>query len=91
LYEENEKVNFSVQDFGKGIDERYRERLFERHFQIPANSCKTGSGLGIAISKEIIDAQHGEVRVESVVREGSIFSFSLPVNLKLPYRNINLL
>jgi NtrC-family two-component system sensor histidine kinase KinB len=80
LYQENERVNFSVQDFGKGIEERYRECLFERHFQIPADGCKTGSGLGLAISKEIIDAQHGEVWVESVRGEGSTFSFSLPVH-----------
>ena len=84
LYEAHNRVNFAVQDFGKGIEERYRERLFERHFQVPASGCKTGSGLGLAISKEIIDAQHGEVWVESVPGKGSIFSFSLPVNLKLP-------
>lgn len=80
LYQDNDRVNFSVQDFGKGIEERYRDRLFERHFQISADGYKIGSGLGLAISKEIIDAQHGEVRVESVQGEGSIFSFSLPVH-----------
>jgi NtrC-family two-component system sensor histidine kinase KinB len=84
LYEEKGRVNFSVQDFGKGIEERYLEHLFERYFQIPTEGCKNGSGLGLAISKEIIDAQHGEVRVESVPGEGSIFSFLLPVNLNLP-------
>ena len=84
LYEENNRVSFSVQDFGEGIEKRYRDHLFERNFQIPANGCKTGSGLGLAISKEIVEAQHGEIRVESVLGEGSIFSFTLPVNLKLP-------
>ena len=80
LYEENNTVNFSVQDFGKGIEERYLERLFERHYQVPAEGCQTGSGLGLAISKEIIVAQQGHVSVKSVPGEGSIFSFSLPVN-----------
>lgn len=79
LYEKNNRINFSVQDFGEGIEKRYRDRLFERHFQIPDKGCKTGSGLGLAISKEIIEGQHGEIRVESVLGEGSTFSFALPI------------
>jgi len=85
LAEKNERVIFSVQDFGKGIDEQYQKRLFERYFRVPTDNDnraadgdnKGRSGLGLAISKEIIESQDGEIWVESVLGKGSIFSFSL--------------
>ncbi|RYE31017.1 MAG: HAMP domain-containing protein [Sphingobacteriaceae bacterium] len=76
----NSMVEFSVQDFGKGIEPQYQERLFERYFQVPAdNQNKSGSGLGLAISKEFISAQNGVIGVESEVGKGSRFYFKLPV------------
>lgn len=75
-----DKVNFSVQDFGKGIDPQYQERLFDRYFQVPTDGQnKSGSGLGLAISKEFIKAQGGDIGVESEVGVGSRFYFDLPV------------
>jgi NtrC-family two-component system sensor histidine kinase KinB len=73
-------VEFSVKDFGKGIDAQYQERLFDRYFQVPTDGQnKSGSGLGLAISKEFIVAQGGDIKVESEVGVGSRFSFTLPV------------
>ncbi|MBC8111477.1 MAG: HAMP domain-containing protein [Verrucomicrobia bacterium] len=75
-------IIFSVQDFGKGIDEKYQRRIFERYFQVPAHGeFKTGTGLGLAISKEFIEGQQGKIGVESQVSEGSRFYFTLPVVL----------
>lgn len=72
-------VEFSVKDFGKGIDAQYQERLFDRYFQVPTDGQnKSGSGLGLAISKEFIIAQGGDISVESEVGVGSRFSFTLP-------------
>ena len=77
---ENGNVSFSVQDFGKGIDPQYQERLFDRYFQVPTDGQnKSGSGLGLAISKEFIKAQGGDIGVESEVGVGSRFYFDLPV------------
>jgi signal transduction histidine kinase len=73
---ENNKVLFSVRDFGKGIDAKYMDKLFTRYFQIPGTS-KTGTGLGLSISKEFIEGQGGEILVESAIGEGSIFTFIL--------------
>jgi NtrC-family two-component system sensor histidine kinase KinB len=76
----NNKVEFSVKDFGKGIDEAYQKRLFDRYFQVPTDGQnKSGSGLGLAISKDFINAQGGTIGVESEIGEGSRFYFSLPV------------
>jgi NtrC-family two-component system sensor histidine kinase KinB len=71
-----EKVQFSVADEGKGIDSRYRTKVFERYFQVPGSS-KTGTGLGLAISKEFIEAQGGTIGVETEIGMGSTFFFEL--------------
>jgi NtrC-family two-component system sensor histidine kinase KinB len=77
----NDMVEFSVKDFGKGIDEGYQKRLFDRYFQVPTDGQnKSGSGLGLAISKDFIEAQQGKIWVESAIGEGSRFAFILPVN-----------
>lgn len=79
--EQEKKVVFSVQDFGRGIDEQYQKRLFDRYFQVPTDGQnKSGSGLGLAISKDFIEAQQGHIWVESVIGEGSTFYFSLPAH-----------
>lgn len=73
-------VEFSVKDFGKGIDEQYQKRLFDRYFQVPTDGQnKSGSGLGLAISKDFIEAQQGTIWVESAIGEGSRFAFALPM------------
>lgn len=79
LSEKSKQIIFSVKDFGKGIDEQYQKRLFERYFQVPTDGQnKAGSGLGLAISKNFIEAQDGNIWVESAIGEGSTFYFSLP-------------
>lgn len=67
-----DKVKFSVQDFGEGIDQKYQTKVFERYFQIPEDH-QNGTGLGLAISKNFIEKQGGEIGVESVKSEGSTF------------------
>lgn len=79
-FAKNGDLEFSVTDKGKGIEEQYQERLFDRYFQIPADGQnKTGSGLGLAISKEFIIAQGGNIGVKSKPGEGAKFYFMLPV------------
>lgn len=80
VFEKNKFITFSVKDFGKGIDEQYQKRLFDRYYQVPTDGQnKSGSGLGLAISKDFIEAEQGEIWVESAIGEGSRFSFKLPI------------
>jgi len=73
-------IEFSVRDFGKGIDPQYQKRLFDRYFQVPTDgNNKSGSGLGLAISKDFIEAEGGRIWVESEIGEGSRFCFLLPI------------
>jgi len=76
---QNSKVAFAVKDQGKGIDERYTERIFDRYFKVPGTHERSGTGLGLAISKEFIEAQGGTIDVTSVLGEGSVFTFALTV------------
>jgi PAS domain S-box-containing protein len=78
LKEENNQMVFQVIDTGKGIEPRYKDKVFDKYFQIPG-SPKSGTGLGLAISKEFIEAQNGTVGVESNLGLGSTFWFTLKV------------
>jgi len=73
-------LTFSVRDYGKGIAFEYKKNLFKRYFQVPTDGQhKSGSGLGLSISKDFIEAQEGKIGVESELGVGSVFSFSLPI------------
>ena len=71
-------ISFSVKDFGKGIEEKYQNKVFEKFFQVPG-SQSGGSGMGLAISKEIIEKEGGKISLQSEFAKGSIFSFELSV------------
>ena len=73
-----DEIEFSVQDHGQGIDDRYLSRIFERYFKVPGATIEqTGTGLGLAIAKDFIEAQAGKIGVESEIGEGSRFYFTL--------------
>lgn len=76
----NNLVEFTVKDFGKGIEEKYLPKIFDRYFKVPGSS-KTGTGLGLAISKEFIEGQAGTIGVQSEIGTGSSFSFLLNIAL----------
>ncbi|GGH73992.1 PAS domain S-box-containing protein [Filimonas zeae] len=73
---DGQQVVFSVKDQGKGIDARYKDRIFDRYFQVPGSS-RAGTGLGLAICKEFIEAQGGSIGVDSEIGSGSNFYFLL--------------
>jgi PAS domain S-box-containing protein len=70
------RVALTVSDHGRGIDEKYLPRIFDRYFKVPGTHERNGTGLGLAISKEFIEAQGGMIWVHSQVGEGSVFGFS---------------
>jgi PAS domain S-box-containing protein len=73
------QVEFSVSDTGIGIEPQNLERIFDKFFQVHGKSTDhhSGVGLGLAISKEIIEAHGGRLWAESEVGKGSKFVFSL--------------
>jgi signal transduction histidine kinase len=73
---QKDKVKLSIRDYGRGIEPQYIKQVFDRYFTVPGTK-KGGSGLGLTISKEFIEAQGGEILVESELGKGSMFSILL--------------
>ena len=71
----------AVRDEGEGIPEEELERIFDRFYRVNSapNEKYEGSGLGLPISKAIVEAHGGKIGVRSVYGQGSVFYFILPV------------
>jgi signal transduction histidine kinase len=76
--ERADRVFFSVRDTGAGIPEDYLPNIFGRFVQV-GGRAGGGTGLGLALVKRLVEAQGGQVGVESRMGEGSTFTFTLPV------------
>ncbi|MCM0373357.1 HAMP domain-containing protein [Bacteroides fragilis] len=73
---EEEYIELYVQDFGKGIDPRYHQSIFDRYFRVPGTKVQ-GSGLGLSISKDFVEARGGTLTVQSELGKGSCFVMRL--------------
>jgi PAS domain S-box-containing protein len=71
---------FQVIDHGIGIQAESMSHLFERFYRSEGEKVRGGTGLGLYISKQIIEAHGGRIWAESKFGEGSTFSFTLPLN-----------
>lgn len=69
-------IEMYVRDFGKGIDPRYHESIFDHYFRVPGTKVQ-GSGLGLAISRDFVEAHNGTLTVDSALGKGSTFTVRL--------------
>lgn len=78
---EGEKVKILVQDFGCGIAESDLPLIWDRYYKVDKEHIRSdqGSGIGLAIVREILDLHHYTYGVESKINEGSIFYFETTV------------
>lgn len=72
-----EEVIFSVRDYGIGIPAQDQKRLFESFFRAGNSVNIAGTGLGLTIAKQFIEAHMGEIKFKSVEGFGSVFSFNI--------------
>ena len=72
------EVAFSVADTGAGIPRDYLPRIFEPFVQVP-NAPGGGAGLGLTISRRIVEAHGGRLTVQSEPGRGSTFTFTVPM------------
>lgn len=73
-------VSISVADRGIGIDEQEQALIFDRLYRSPSIGGRiAGSGMGLAISRAIVEAHHGQLTVTSQPGQGSVFTVTLPV------------
>ena len=85
----SEEVAFAVTDTGTGIAPEHLERVFERFYRVDKSrsrgSARGGSGVGLAISRALVEAMGGRIRVESPgLGKGATFVFTLPVSHPKP-------
>ncbi|KAG4443611.1 hypothetical protein IFR05_000888 [Cadophora sp. M221] len=82
------EVKFVVEDTGIGIEEEVRQRLFKPFSQADSSTARRfgGTGLGLTISKNLVDLMHGKIGLESTLGAGTIATFTIPFN-KPQYHN----
>ncbi len=73
---EDDFIELYVRDFGKGIDPRYHKSIFDHYFRVPGTKVQ-GSGLGLSISKDFVEAHGGTLSIESEVGKGCCFTLRL--------------
>jgi len=77
----DQEVIISINDTGKGIAESELEQIFDRFFSKARKFRKVGTGLGLYLSKQIVEKHGGKIWAESNLGEGSTFYFSLPLDI----------
>ena len=82
LFQEGDLITFQVSDTGIGIPSDKQERVFDRFYQADGTARRRygGTGLGLALVKEIVQAHGGQVTLESDPEHGSTFTISIPVS-----------
>ncbi len=79
--EDGQGLHLEVEDTGIGIGADDVSRLFQEFAQLPSSrQAEQGTGLGLALTRHIVEAQGGSVAVRSELGRGSVFSATLPVN-----------
>ncbi|MHC4404484.1 MAG: sensor histidine kinase [Planctomycetota bacterium] len=82
---ETDMIDMIVRDFGCGIPQEKLPHIFDSFFTTkagPDSSGKGGTGLGLSMCKDIVEAHHGRIRVDSTVGRGTAFTLKLPTVTK---------
>jgi signal transduction histidine kinase len=77
-------VEIAVTDTGIGIGADDQARIFDEFYQVGRAKTQEGTGLGLALTKRLVELHHGELRVESAPGAGSTFTVVLPLRLQPP-------
>lgn len=80
----NDTLKISVNDEGLGIPEDQLPHIFDRFFQVENQEHKVsqGTGIGLALTKELVQLMEGNIKVDSKVNKGTIFTVTIPIRNK---------
>ncbi len=86
---EGSQMIMSVKDTGKGIPSEYLPKIFDRYFQAEDHNglWNEGSGLGLALTRELVHLLRGKITVKSSLNKGSIFTVQLPITHIAPRKH----
>ena len=78
-WRENDRLHIDVTDTGKGMDKETLAHIFEPFYQGESDTRNTGTGVGMALVKQIMDAVEGNITVESKPGKGTVFHLDVPI------------
>ena len=76
---EKDYIRVEIKDYGIGMDESEKDKIFERFYQIDKSHSEKGSGLGLSIVKRIIELSNGKIEFETIKNKGTKVIVELPV------------
>jgi two-component system aerobic respiration control sensor histidine kinase ArcB len=76
-------IKFTIQDTGIGIEKDQLDKIFAMYYQVQREDFQsaTGTGIGLAICKQMVDKMNGDIRVNSEMNQGTCFEITLPVKI----------
>ncbi|RKF15815.1 aerobic respiration two-component sensor histidine kinase ArcB [Alginatibacterium sediminis] len=74
---ENVNIRFDVEDSGVGIEHEQMEQIFAMYYQVEGQRKANGTGIGLAVTKQLVEAMEGQIYVRSELGKGSCFSVTL--------------
>jgi ligand-binding sensor domain-containing protein/signal transduction histidine kinase/DNA-binding response OmpR family regulator len=80
LYMEGKWIVMEVKDSGKGIPPEKLSLIFERFYRIDESNSKPGSGIGLALTKRLVELHHGSIEAAADISGGSVFTVRLPLS-----------
>ena len=88
VLDDGKKFSIRIKDTGIGIESKHLEHLFDRFYRVEHQLSPGGTGIGLALTKEMVHLLHGSISVESISGEGSEFTVILPVTRNAPLFDI---
>ena len=73
-------VRVAVEDTGYGLSRENQKKMFQKFFRAKQTEQQTGTGLGLVITKHIVEAHGGNIWLESEENVGTTFFFTLPIS-----------
>lgn len=80
---QKETLRLSVSDTGIGIAEDMQEKIFDRFYQVDSSQTRAyeGTGIGLALTKELVELFKGQIELDSQPQQGSVFTVTFPIQL----------
>ena len=79
---EKDLIKIEIKDYGIGMDEGEKDKIFDRFYQIDKSHSEKGSGLGLSIVKRIIELSNGKIEVETMKNKGTKIIVKLPIEIE---------